>query len=269
MKKTRIEPRDSQAVSKILEAYVGDLIAESNFFSDLSSGQANLEDVRGVFGQYYLWRNQFHRWFGICVARSAPFGESLNVPRILGELIACLGQEIKGRSPRAGTVIPGSPRHRRPAADYSAPCDRHLRGVVSPLLLLGRPQRRRGAGRLSWTGTRRTEVATELSSVRFPRHYGVTSGLEFFDLHNTIEVAHFRVLWEAMTHDHKADTGRLIEAARLEIWEHMAFWDDVYCAILETRSELSCAEVPAAILRTTRRSAGSRSMSLRSAPGHA
>jgi hypothetical protein len=67
----------------------------------------------------------------------------------------------------------------------------------------------------------------------------VTAGLEFFGLHNTIEVAHFRGLWEAMAHDHKADTRRLIEAARLEIWEHITFWDDVYCAILEAGSELS------------------------------
>jgi hypothetical protein len=65
-------------------------ISESHFFSDLSVGRVNLEDVRSVFGQYYLWRNQFHRWFGICVARSAPFGEALNVPRILGALLACL-----------------------------------------------------------------------------------------------------------------------------------------------------------------------------------
>jgi hypothetical protein len=70
-----------------------------------------------------------------------------------------------------------------------------------------------------------------------PKYYGVTSGLEFFDLHNTIEVEHFRVLWEAIVDDHKADTERLIEAARLEIWEHITFWDDAYSAILEMKSD--------------------------------
>lgn len=102
-----------------------------------------------------------------------------------------------------------------------------------------------------------------------PKHYGVTSGLESLNLHSSIEVEHFRVLWEAMARDHKADTGRLVEAARLEIREHITFWDDVYSAILETKSELSCHEVPAAILRTARRPAGSRSVPQRSAPGHA
>jgi len=33
--------RDTQAVSKSLEAYLGKLIAESNFFSDLSTGRAS------------------------------------------------------------------------------------------------------------------------------------------------------------------------------------------------------------------------------------
>jgi hypothetical protein len=56
-------------------------------------------------------------------------------------------------------------------------------------------------------------------------------------LHNTIEVEHFRVLWEAIVDDHKADSRRLIEAARLEVWEHITFWDDAYSAILEMKSD--------------------------------
>ena len=268
VKKTRIEPRDSQAVSKSLEAYVGDLIDESNFFADLSTGQASLEDVRGVFGQYYLWRNQFHRWFGICVARSAPFGEALNVPRILGELIACREQEIKGDhhglalSFLAALGIDDPPRITAlPVTDAYA--ESFLRCYFSA--------DRSGDEALAALAGRELALPRRNRIIvgALPRHYGVTSGLESFNLHNTIEVAHFRVLREAMTRDHEADTGRLFEAARLEIWEHMAFWDDVYSAIQETKSELACPEVPAAILRTTRRSAGSRSMSRRSAPGHA
>ena len=81
-----MDPHDSRVVSKNLEAYVASLITESSFFSDLSTGQVSPEGIRDVFGQYYLWRNQFHRWFGVCVARSAPFGNALDVPRILGAL---------------------------------------------------------------------------------------------------------------------------------------------------------------------------------------
>ncbi len=91
-----MQPLDSRVVSESLEAYARDRLAESDFFSDLSAGQVHPEHVRDVFGQYYLWRNRFHRWFGICVVKSAPFGDALNVPRVLGELIACLEQEIKG-----------------------------------------------------------------------------------------------------------------------------------------------------------------------------
>jgi hypothetical protein len=233
-----MESHDSRSVSKILEAYVGDLIAESNFFSDLSSGRVSPEDVRGVFGQYYLWRNQFHRWFGICVARIAPFGESLNVPRILGELIECLGQEIRED-------------HHGLALSFLAAL-----GIDDPSRITALPVTDTYAEsflRCYFSGDRSGDEALAALAGRelavpgrnriilraLPEHYGVTSGLEFFGLHNSIEVAHFRGLWEAMAHDHKADTRRLIEAARLEIWEHITFWDDVYCAILEARSELS------------------------------
>jgi hypothetical protein len=36
------------------------------------------------------------RRFGICVAKSAPVDDALNVPRVLTELIACLRHEIRG-----------------------------------------------------------------------------------------------------------------------------------------------------------------------------
>jgi hypothetical protein len=63
-----MKPLNSRAVSESLESYAGDLLAESAFFSALSAGEAHPGHVRDVFGQYYLWRSRFHRWFGICVA---------------------------------------------------------------------------------------------------------------------------------------------------------------------------------------------------------
>jgi hypothetical protein len=81
---------NSRVVSESLESYAAGLLAESAFFSALSAGEADPGHVRDVFGQYYLWRNRFHRWFGICVAKSAPVDDALNVPRVLTELIACL-----------------------------------------------------------------------------------------------------------------------------------------------------------------------------------
>lgn len=233
-----MESHDSRAVSKILEAYVGNLIAESNFFSDLSSGRVRTEDVKDVFGQYYLWRNRFHRWFGICVMKSAPFGEAANVPRVLGELIECLGQEIKEDhhglalsflaalgidDPSRITALPVTDTYAESFLRCYFSSDRSGDEALAAL-----------AGRELSVPSRNRIILSAL-----PEHYGVNSGLEFFGVHNTIEVEHFRVLWEAMTHDHKADTRRLIEAARLEIWEHITFWDDIYSAILESRSELS------------------------------
>ncbi len=87
---------DSRAVSVSLEAYVRDRLAESDFFSGLSAGEVPPGQVRDVFGQYYLWRSRFHRWLGVCVAKSAAFGDPLSAQRVLGELSACLAEEVNG-----------------------------------------------------------------------------------------------------------------------------------------------------------------------------
>jgi hypothetical protein len=71
-----------------------------------------------------------------------------------------------------------------------------------------------------------------------PEHYGVTSGLEFFKVHEDLEAEHFRALWAALANGTRTNTRRLIEAARLEIWEHVTFWDDVYSAIQDADNGL-------------------------------
>jgi hypothetical protein len=69
-------------------------------------------------------------------------------------------------------------------------------------------------------------------------HYGVTSGLEFFSPLGE-EAKHSRATWRAIIGGRRANTERLVEAARLEIWEHITFWDDVYYAILGMENELA------------------------------
>jgi len=71
------------------------------------------------------------------------------------------------------------------------------------------------------------------------RHYGVTSGLEFFSPRGEEEAKHSRAVWRAIIGGRRADTERLVEAARLEIWEHVTFWDDVYYAIGGMENELA------------------------------
>jgi hypothetical protein len=87
---------NSRAVSESLESYAAGLLAESAFFSALSAGGGRSRPRQGRLREYCLWRNRFHRWFGICVAKSAPVDDALNVPRVLTELIACLRHEIRG-----------------------------------------------------------------------------------------------------------------------------------------------------------------------------
>ena len=49
---------------------------------------------------------------------------------------------------------------------------------------------------------------------------------------------HFRALWEGIAGDSRADGRKLIEAARMEIWEHITFWDDVYSSFLPAGRQL-------------------------------
>ena len=93
--------------------------------------------VRDVFGQYYLWRTRFHRWLGVCVAKSA----ALSVRRALGELVACLAW-------RSAVIITGWPRHclrglasATQARIAALPVTRRLRRVVPALLFPRGPAR--------------------------------------------------------------------------------------------------------------------------------
>jgi pyrroloquinoline quinone (PQQ) biosynthesis protein C len=233
-----MQPLDSRAVSKSLESYARDRLAESDFFSDLSAGRVPPEQVRDVFGQYYLWRNRFHRWFGICVAKIAPFGDALNVPRMLGELITCLEQEIKGNHHGMALSFLGAlgiddPAHLAALPVTESYAESFLRCYFSADRS-GDEALAALAGRELVAPGRNEIIISALSE-----HYGVTSGLDFFSVHTDLEVEHFRVLWEALAHDTKADAERLLEAARMEIWEHVTFWDDVYFTVLGARQQLA------------------------------
>jgi hypothetical protein len=233
-----MQPLDSRAVSESLESYARDRLAESDFFTELSAGRVSLEHVRDVFGQYYLWRNRFHRWFGLCVAKSAPFGDALNVPRVLGELITCLEQEIKGNHHGLALSFLASLGIDDPARIVPLPV---TESYAESFLRCYFSAQRTGDEALAALAGRELAAPgrNEIIVSALSQHYGVTSGLEFFSVHTDLEADHFRALWEALAHDTKADAERLIEAARMEIWEHITFWDDVYSTILDARQRLA------------------------------
>jgi len=233
-----MQPLDSRAVSESLESYARDRLAESEFFSDLSAGHVNPEHVRDVFGQYYLWRNRFHRWFGICVARSAPFDDALNVPHVLGGLITCLEQEIKGNHHGLAVSFLTALGIDNPARIAALPV---TESYAESFLRCYFSADRTGDEALAALAGRELVAPSrnEIILNALPRHYGVTSGLEFFSVHTDIETEHFRTLWDALVRGTTADAQRLIEAARLEIWEHVTFWDDVYFTVLDAQHMLA------------------------------
>jgi hypothetical protein len=232
-----MKPLDGRSVSAELESYTRGLLAESSFFSALAAGNADLEHVRVVFGQYYLWHNRLHHWTGICLKKSASSDGALNMPLAVVGLIAFLRDEIKGT-------------HRESALSFLGAL-----GISDPLQIEALPVTNSYAESFlrcysgNCTGDEALAALAGQELVRpsrnqiittaLPKHYRVTSGLEFFDLDRELEARHARALWRAIVHDHEGEARRLIDAARLEIWEHMTFWDDVYRSIVDTESELA------------------------------
>ena len=226
-----MQPLDSRAVSISLESYVRDRLAESDFFASLATGKALPAHVRDVFCQYCVWRNRFHRWLGVCVAKSAAFGDALNAPRGLSALSACLAQESNGRqrtlalsflaalgvdNPARITALPVTDAYAESFLRCYFPADRTADEALAALA--GRELAAPGCNNI---------IISALSE-----HYGITSGLEFFRSSAAAEAMLFRPLWEAIADNSEADSGKLIDAARLEIWEHVTFWDDVYRTVL-------------------------------------
>jgi Iron-containing redox enzyme len=226
-----MQPLDGRAVSMGLESYVRDRLAESDFFSGLSAGEVPPEHVRDVFGQYYLWRNRFHRWLGVCVAKSAAFGDALNLTRVLSELITCLAQEVKGNHHGLATSFLAALGIDDPARIAALPV---TDAYAESFLRCYFPADRAGDEALAALAGRELAVPVRNGIIisALPRHYGVTSDLELFMPHADLEAMHFQVVWEALAADSRADAEKLLEAARLEIWEHITFWDDVYSTVL-------------------------------------
>jgi hypothetical protein len=228
----------STAASETLGAYARDRLAESAFFGDLSAGRAHPEHVRDVFGQYCLWRGHFHRWFGVCVVKSPPAGDEPGPPRALAPLIACLEREIRDNdrgltaSFLAGLGIAAPARI--PALPVtSAYAESFLRCYISADRS-GEEALAALAGRELVAPRRNAIIVSAL-----PGHYGVTAGLELFSQPAGPAAEHFPGLWEALANGTEAEPERLIEAARMEIWEHVTFWDDVYFTILAERREIA------------------------------
>jgi hypothetical protein len=226
-----MELLDSRAVAESLASYIRDRLAESDFFSALSAGEVPPGGVREVFGQYFLWRDRFHLWLDACVAKVTPSGDGPGAPRVPGELIERLAQEVKAPprelvpsflailgvdDPSRIAVLPVTDAYAESFLRCYSPADRS--GDEALAALAGRELSVRG----------RNEIIVSA----LPRHYGVTTGLDFFRPRARFETEHFRKLWQAFAYDSPADFRQLIEAARLEIWEHITFWDDVYSAVL-------------------------------------
>lgn len=218
------------AVSADLVSHARGTLDDSAFFSDLRTGKAPIEVVRDVFGQYYLWRNQFHRWLGVCVVKSPAFGTESDASRVLSGLTAHLAEEVGGDHHGLAVDLLRALGVRRPAAVEPLPATaaycasfpaRYLdpaRGGAEAVAAL--------AGREIASPARNRIVIDALAA-----HYGVTSGLEFLTLHETKGPGQFAALWDVLVNGFFADEALMLRAARDELGAHVAFWDAVYAQL--------------------------------------
>ncbi|MER6811457.1 iron-containing redox enzyme family protein [Spirillospora sp. NPDC000708] len=215
------------AVSADLLAHAVGTLDGSVFFSDLRTGKAPAEMVRDVFGQYYLWRNQFHRWLGVCVVKSPAFGTEFDASRVLTGLTEHIAEEVGGdhhglavRMLRAlGVERPSSVEPLPVTAAYCASFPARFLAPGAD----GAEAVAALAGREIASPVRNRVVLDALAE-----HYGVVSGLEFLTLHETKGPGQFAALWDILVNGYFADEALMLAAARREIGEHVAFWDEVY-----------------------------------------
>jgi len=207
---------------------VDNAFADSPFWRAFTAGEVPLDQLRAVFLQYYLWRNAFHRWFGVCIARSPAINSGADTEYILRELCEHIDEEIDGdhhgliarflKVLGAGDLlavrpVPLTVRYIDHFAEtYMAP-DRTSEEAIAAL-----------AGR-ELAAPKRNLMTIEA----FQEKYGIHEDLEFFHLHAELEVEHFLGLWGAVATQSEQDR-RLVEAAKDEIVRHVRFWDDVYAA---------------------------------------
>ena len=213
-----------------LEEHVSASLDGSEFFRGLRGGEHSREHLAAVFSQYYWWRNRFHRWFGVCIAKTPGFGTAVPTEFVLSELIEHIEEEIKGDHHgmcqtflrqlgvtdfAAIEPIAVTAAYTDSFADLYACSDRTGEEALAAL-----------AGR-ELVAPKRNRITIDALSLA----YGVREGLEFFSLHEELEVEHFKGLWDAVTKSYQGDPQQLVAAAKHEVARHVKFWDDVSEAV--------------------------------------
>lgn len=193
----------------------------SLFFRELCAGTLSRQALNQVFGQYYFWRNALHRWFGLCIEKSPPFGrqqddatatvlttlcehivEDINHLNLYHRFLATMGVEVRVLKVAAPTrAYIDSFRERFGNADFSRSC----------AALAGRELL--------------SSIRSDLIRVALHSRYGVED-VGFWNAHVEDEEAHFWRMWTPLT-ELGPDESALVSAAMDEIERHVGLWDDL------------------------------------------
>ncbi len=221
---------EAPSVVDDLTNHVNHTLAESKFFAGLKQGTHSIEHVRAVFSQYYLWRNRFHRWFGVCIAKASAFGTNAPTEYVLSELIEHIEEEIKGDHHGMCVTF----LHNLGVTDLAAikPLPLTTAYTNSFIERYMSPNKTGEEALAALAGRELVAPARNRISIdALSEKYGVKEGLAFFSLHEELEVEHFKGLWDAVTKGYQGDTSQLAKAAFDEVTLHVKFWDDVSAAV--------------------------------------
>lgn len=72
-RETQLSPAveaQEEAIIAFTIAYCNESLDKSRFFSKLKDGEITLPLMQYTFLQYYFWRDQLHKWFGLCIIKA-------------------------------------------------------------------------------------------------------------------------------------------------------------------------------------------------------
>lgn len=232
---------NAQKLQKKIYEYSLDKLQNSKFHTDLSNLKIDIKDVQKIYTQFYKWRNEFHTWFGLLIAKSGSIAMQESCVQAKKDVLEAFSAHIVAEMrddhdtlyieflQNLGMNIEdiASTKKTQLTQDYiDSFLNRHFDQQKDDFLEMCA----RIAGREMSSCVRNTFVIN---------NYFKKINLKeqtWWDAHERLELVHFIeeikpliVLFD----DQNIDLGVLIKFMKAEIDLHIAYWDELYQEIIK------------------------------------
>lgn len=212
-----------EKITETLKDYSKECLLNSPFFNDLQNKPIPQETLQHIFGQYYFWRNYLHRWFGLCIEKSPEYGQKTDdaTTAALRSLTGHINIDVVGHFEMYKSFLD------------SMQIDTEYLKPLSITTDYNESFSKRYHSRTFEEATCALAARELLSSIRskiigdaLQNNYNFEN-VEFWRAHEESEEEHFQSLWNALT-DLNPNYESLTEAAKVEIYEHVKYFDNLY-----------------------------------------